>query len=147
MVTGTKAPVSLGSGDHLTREEFHRRYSARPDIRKAELVEGIVYVGGRVRSTEHGQPHASMVARLGWYVAYATGVRSGARATVFLDERNDVQPDALVWRREPSGPRLTDDGCIEGDPQLVVEVAASSVSYDLHEKEAYRRNGIREYVV
>ena len=30
----------------------------------------------------------------------------------------------------------------------MVEVAASSVSYDLHEKrEAYRRNGVREYIV
>lgn len=35
----------LESGDHLTRAEFHRRYGARPDIKKAELVEGVVYVG------------------------------------------------------------------------------------------------------
>jgi Uma2 family endonuclease len=44
--------------------------------------------------------------------------------------------------------RLTEDGYLSGAPQLVVEVAASSVSYDLHnKKEAYRRNGVREYVV
>lgn len=35
-----------------------------------------------------------------------------------------------------------------GPPDLVVEVANSSSSYDLHQKKnAYRRNGVREYVV
>ena len=69
-------------------------------------------------------------------------------ATVYLDDRSEVQPDAFIWRPEPGGPRLTEDGYVEGAPQLVVEVAASSVSYDLHDKmEAYRRNGVREYIV
>jgi Uma2 family endonuclease len=40
------------------------------------------------------------------------------------------------------------DGYLEGPPELVVEVAASSASYDLHDKlHAYRRNGVQEYVV
>ena len=69
-------------------------------------------------------------------------------ATVFLDDRSEVQPDAFIWRPEPGGPRVTDDDYVEGAPQLVVEVAASSASYDLHDKlEAYRRNGVREYIV
>ena len=72
----------------------------------------------------------------------------GDNGTVYLDEDVEVQPDAFLWRPEPGGPRLTDDEYIQGAPQLIVEVAASSVSYDLHnEKEAYRRNGVREYVV
>jgi Uma2 family endonuclease len=69
-------------------------------------------------------------------------------ATVFLEDRSEVQPDACVWWPEPGGPHLTDDGYVEGAPQFVFEVAASSASYDLHDKlEAYRRNGVREYVV
>jgi len=44
MSVHTKTTVSLESGDHLTHEEFHRRYLERPDIKKAELVEGVVYV-------------------------------------------------------------------------------------------------------
>ena len=69
-------------------------------------------------------------------------------ATVFLDDRSEVQPDAFIWRPEPGGPQPTEDDYVEGAPQLVVEVAASSVSYDLGEKlEAYRRNGVREYIV
>ena len=40
------------------------------------------------------------------------------------------------------------EGHLGGAPQLVVEIAASSVSYDLHDKkEAYRRNQVREYIV
>jgi Uma2 family endonuclease len=44
--------------------------------------------------------------------------------------------------------KIDEDGYIEGAPDLVAEVAASSASYDLHDKlNAYRRNGVREYVV
>ena len=47
----------LESGDHLSRVEFHRRYCERPDIKKAELVLGVLYVGGRV-PIAHGEAHA-----------------------------------------------------------------------------------------
>jgi len=68
--------------------------------------------------------------------------------TVILDDDNEVQPDAILWREEPGGPRATEDGYLEGAPQLVVEIPASSASYDLHDKmRAYRRNRVREYVV
>jgi Uma2 family endonuclease len=139
--------VSLESGDHLTREEFHCRYLARPDIKKAELVEGIVWVGGRVSARDHGEPNAAMAGWLGYYAAYTTGVRVALHATVILDDRNELQPDVLAWLPRLGEPRVNDDGYLEGAPQLVVEIATSSVSYDLHaKKEAYRRNGVREYV-
>ena len=148
MATRTEAPVSLESGDRLTREEFHRRYSARPDVKKAELVEGVVYVASPVRFDRHAEQHFLVITWLGTYVATTPGLRAGNNSTVFLDGGNEVQPDAFLWRPEPGGLRLTDDGYIEGAPQLVVEIAASSVSYDLHDKlEAYRRNGVLEYVV
>ena len=143
----TITPV-LESGDRLTRAEFHRRYLARPDIKKAELVEGVVYVASPVRFDVHGEPHARVV---GWLYAYrlrTPGVRIGDNATVRLDMDNEVQPDAFLWREEAGGPRLTDDHYIEGAPPFVVEIAASSASYELHDKlRAYRRNGVREYVV
>lgn len=140
--------VSLESGDHLSGEEFHRRYSARPDIKKAELVEGIVWVGGRVRAQEHAEPNAAMAGWLGFYAAYAPDVRVGLHATVILDDRNEVQPDVLAWLPRLAGIRLTYDGYLEGAPHLIVEIAATSASYDLHsKKEAYRRNGVCEYVV
>lgn len=140
--------VSLESGDRLTRAEFHDRYCARPDIKKAELVEGVVYVASPVRFRSHGQPHGRVINWLGTYQARHPGLELGDNATVIIDEDNEVQPDAFLWREEPGGPRLTEDDYIEGAPQLIVEVAASSASYDLHDKkEAYRRHGVREYIV
>ncbi|MBA2447299.1 MAG: Uma2 family endonuclease [Chloroflexi bacterium] len=147
MAMPTTTRPSLDSGDRLTREEFHRRYCARPDIKKAELVEGVVYVASPVRVT-HGRPHALVLAWLGFYQAKTPGVDFADNITVWPDAKNEVQPDACLWREEPGGPRVSQDGYLEGTPQLVVEVAASSASYDLHDKkEAYRRSGVREYVV
>lgn len=140
--------LSLESGDRLTRAEFHRVYCARKDIKKAELVEGVVYVPSPARLELHAEPHGHVVAWLGVYKSRTPGVRLGDNATVLLDDNNELQPDACLLREEPGGPRLTTDGFIERAPQLVVEVPARSVSYDLHDKkEAYRRNGVREYIV
>jgi Uma2 family endonuclease len=148
MATRTDTPVSLESGDHLTREEFHRRYCARPDIKKAELIEGVVYVASPVRLRHHGRPHGFVIGWLAAYVAQVPDVILADNTTVFLDDRAEVQPDAFLWRQEPGRAHLTEDDYVEGAPQFVVEVAASSASYDLHvKKDAYRRNGVGEYVV
>jgi len=45
----------LQSGDRLTRPEFERRYGADPHIKKAELIEGIVYVASPLRHEQHIQ--------------------------------------------------------------------------------------------
>lgn len=145
-VLTTRRP-SLESGDRLTRAEFHRRYLAWPKKGKAELVEGVVYVTSPV-SALHGGPHADVMLWLGTYRVKHPELRLHDNVTVYLDPENEVQPDACLWREEPGGPHLNDEGYIEGAPQLVVEIAVSSASYDLHDKlRAYRRNGVREYVV
>lgn len=139
---------TLESGDRLTRTEFHRRYCARPDIKKAELVEGVVYVASPVRFSKHANPHGVMATWLGTFaLRHPESAAVGDNATVELDPDNEVQPDVLLMR--PGGAaRENDAGYIEGAPELVVEVAASSASYDLHDKKnVYRRAGVREYVV
>jgi Uma2 family endonuclease len=148
MATRMDTPISLEPGDCMTREEFHRRYLARPDIKKAELIDGVVYMPSPVRGPQHGRPHGSIVTWLGSYVAFHPDVQLHDNTTVFLVGGHEVQPDAFLWRPGSSGPYFNDDGYLEGAPQLIVEVAASSVSYDLHQKkEAYRSNGVAEYVV
>ena len=69
--TTTKPPVAfqhglppLENGDRLTRDEFERRYEAMPHLKKAELIEGVVYVPSPVRYRHHGVPHALLMA--GW---------------------------------------------------------------------------------
>ena len=149
MTETLQRPVMLESGDRLTRAEFHRRYCARPDIKKAELVEGVVYVASPTRFTVHGRQHGLAAGWLFAYAAVTPGVEVGDNATVFLDGDNEVQPDVCLFRVAPVGSaRLTDDGYIEGAPELVMEVAASSASYDLHDKlRAYLRSGVQEYIV
>lgn len=138
----------LESGDRMTRFEFHRRYKAHPEIELAELVEGVVYVPSPLRATSHGKPHSLIMTWLGTYWRSHRDVDLLDNATVILDADNEVQPDACLRRVEGGTSRLDEDGYIVGPPELVVEVAASSVSIDLHDKmDAYRRTGVGEYVV
>ncbi|MBW4697048.1 MAG: Uma2 family endonuclease [Aphanocapsa lilacina HA4352-LM1] len=142
----TRGPI-LDSGDHLTRPEFERRYRRMPHLKKAELVEGVVFVPSPVRIDSHGRPHAHVVGWLTLYCAATPGVDIGDNATVRLDLDNEPQPDALL-RLENGTSSIGADGYVEGPPELVVEIAASSASYDLHEKlRAYQRNGVQEYLV
>jgi Uma2 family endonuclease len=139
----------LHPGDHLTRAEFERRYQARPDLKKAELIEGEVYMPSPV-SMDHARPHFNLIAWLGAYLASTPGVWGGDNGTLRLDLDNELQPDAfLVIMPECGGQaRLDDDGYISGAPELVAEVAVTSASIDLHRKlRVYRRHGVREYVV
>jgi Uma2 family endonuclease len=142
--------LPLESGDRLTRAEFERRYDAMPDIKKAELIEGVVYVPSPVRSASHAQPHGLIITWLGVYAAATPGVELNDNATVRLDLDNEPQPDALLRLNERLGgqSRLSPDDYIEGGPELIAEIAASSAAYDLHDKlRAYRRNQVQEYLV
>lgn len=150
MTTLEGVPVLLESGDRLTRAEFHRRYCARPEIKKAELVGGVVYVASPARARQHGTPVNLARFWLGSYAMLHPEIEVADDSTVFLGDDDEVQPDACLYRPVfgGEGARLTDAGYLEGAPELVVEVAASSASYDLHDKkEAYRRAGVPEYVV
>jgi Uma2 family endonuclease len=148
MAAPAKVRPRLESGDRMTRFEFHRRYEANPQVKKAELVEGVVYVPSPLSANRHGDPHALVMLWLGTYWRKHREVQPSDNATVLLDGDNEVQPDACLRRVEGGTSRLDERGFIEGPPELIVEIAASSVSIDLHDKmDAYRRNGVREYVV
>jgi Uma2 family endonuclease len=140
----------LESGDRLTRAEFERRYEAMPNQKKAELIEGVVYIASPVRVDHHGHPHAVLVGWLVTYQAATPGTEVGDNSTVRLDVDNEPQPDAFLRLLPERGgqSRTSEDGYVEGAPELIAEVAASSASIDLHGKmNAYRRNGVREYLV
>jgi Uma2 family endonuclease len=143
-------PPPLENGDRLTRDEFERRYAAMPQVKKAELIEGVVHMPSPVRLEQHGRPQAHLIGWLFQYVARTPHVDLGDNTTVRLDLDNEPQPDALLFIEPAHGGnmQINTNGYIEGAPELVAEVAASSVSIDLHDKfRAYRRNEVREYVV
>ncbi len=140
----------LEHGDRLTRSEFERRYDAMPNMKKAELIEGVVYIPSRARLGRTASPRFRMIGLLGVYAAYTPGIDGGAHSSVRLDLDNMPQPDAvLILDHEQGGQtRIGEDDYIEGAPELVAEVTLSGASYDLHAKlHVYRRSGVREYVV
>lgn len=84
------------------------------------------------------------------YSAATPVVDFADNTTLRLDPDNEPQPDAMLWIDPAAGGQahISEDDYLEGSPELIVEVAASSASYDLHVKrEVYRRNGVHEYVV
>jgi hypothetical protein len=139
----------LEAGDKLSRDEFERRYAAMPSSQRFELIEGIVYMSSPVYD-RHGSPHFDLVTFLGLFRAATPGLIGGDSTSVRLELDGEVQPDVSL-RIDPlrgGRTRLSEEGYIEGGPELAAEIAASSVSYDLHVKlHAYRRNGVREYIV
>ena len=90
----------LENGDRLNRYEFERRYDAMPNLRKAELIEGIVYMPAALRFKSHSQPHSRMSGWLVTYEAMTPGVAVGDVPTVRLDIDNEPQSD-LVLLIEP----------------------------------------------
>ncbi len=144
------AAPPLESGDRLTRREFERRYRELPRLKKAELIEGVVYMPSPVHYAGHAEPHGHII---GWLVTYCTAtpsVKLADNATVRLDIDNEVQPDALLRLEPAMGGRshISEDDYIEGPPELIVEIAGSSASIDLRDKlKVYQRNSVQEYIV
>src|SRR5258707_5815839 len=82
----------LENGDRLTRSEFERRYDAMPHLKKAELIEGVVFVGSPVRHDQHGKPDSDLNTWAGVYRAATPGTDGATNTTVRLDLANEVQP-------------------------------------------------------
>jgi Uma2 family endonuclease len=140
----------LENGDRLTRREFERRYEAMRRARKAELIEGTVYTPSPIHATTHAQPHSAVMGLLFNYAAATPGTIALDNPTLRLDEDNEPQPDAVLMIDPARGgrARINEDDYLEGPPELIVEIASSSVSYDLHQKfNVYRRAGVQEYLV
>jgi Putative restriction endonuclease len=140
----------LQNGDRLTRDEFERRYDAMPNLRKAELIDGVAYVPSPAGFELHGEPDVSLGGVLFLYRSMTPGVRAAGNASVRLDLGSMPQPDSLMFIAPECGgqAKVDADDYLSGGPELVAEVAASSVSYDLHDKlRVFERNSVREYVV
>ncbi len=150
----SKAPAAekippLENGDRLTRPEFERRYDAMPALTIAELIEGKAYLPSPVSVDQDG-PHFDLITWLGTYRVATPGGRGGDNGSLRLDLHNMPQPDAYLMILPTHGgqARIGAARYVEGAPELIAEVAASTVSYDPHDKlDAYRRNEVREYVV
>ncbi|HJT34300.1 MAG TPA: Uma2 family endonuclease [Pirellulales bacterium] len=138
----------LETGDRLDQPTFHRLYEEMPGNFKAELIQGTVIVPSPLRPN-HGKTHGLV---MGWLMAYhaaTPGTDMFDNTTALLPPDDEPQPDAmLIIKPDHGGQTRDEDGYLAGAPELIVEVASSSISYDLHAKyDTYRQEGVREYVV
>lgn len=139
----------LEAGDHLDQPTFHERYKAMPPAFRAELIGGVVIVPSPL-SPGHGFYHALVMGGLVNYWIATPGTRSGDNMTTILGETSEPQPDGALIIDPASGGQtgLSEDGYLAGAPELIVEVASSSASIDLHAKRRdYERAGVLEYIV
>jgi hypothetical protein len=140
----------LENGDRLTRDEFERRWDAMPEVKRAELIDGVVFMPSPVRYDQHGSPHWLFQGWTFLYGAQTPGVGGADNTSVRLDLDNMPQPDTLLRiLAECGGQSVVDaQGYLSGGPELAGEVTASKTSLDLHSKlHVYRRHSVREYVV
>jgi Uma2 family endonuclease len=140
----------LENGDRLARADLEFLCDLQ-QVENAELIHGVVRMNAAaLRFRQHGEPHSFI---LGWLIAYKAAspdVRVADNVSIRFDERNEPQPDAVMFLpvEQGGGCRIADDGYLEGVPELIVEVAASSVSFDAHEKkDLYESYGVREYIL
>jgi Uma2 family endonuclease len=138
--------ILLENGAVMGRGEFHRLFEDCEELERVELIEGVVYMPSPVKFEQHSQKSTLMILWLGAYQVLHPGeVAAADGASLLLDGQNEPIPDAMLFRLRPG---RFQDGYVVGAPELVVEVANSSLSRDLHpKKEAYRRNGVLEYLV
>jgi Uma2 family endonuclease len=135
----------LENGAVMGREEFHRLYSECEGYERVELIEGVVYLPSPTKLLGHADEQTLV---LDWLSAYArthAGVKHAAPSSVLLDDRNEPEPDAMLYRLRAD---RFEDGYLLGAPELIVEIANTSHSRDLHQKKhAYERNRVKEYIV
>ncbi|MBI2928295.1 MAG: Uma2 family endonuclease [Verrucomicrobia bacterium] len=140
---------TLIAGDHLDLAEFWRRSEAHPEIKKAELINGVVYMPPPVFD-DHSVPDNTASGWLAYCAARPPGTRAHNDRSTQLIGYSAVQPDVcLVLLPECGGKTFVNaERKLVGSPELIFEVAASSASYDLFEKkDAYHANQVQEYLV
>jgi Uma2 family endonuclease len=140
----------LEPGERLSRPEFHRRYEQMPDLRRAELIEGMVFLESPVRYRAHGKPQSDILHWLNTYALATPGTVALGSVTLILDEKNELEPDAILFRAPESGGRcrVNPEDYLEGAPELVVEISASTAARDYGRKlGVYRRHSVPEVLI
>jgi hypothetical protein len=144
---GVTDPLFFQSGDRMSVQEFLETWERMPDVRFAELIDGVVYMPSPV-SYEHGRLDTQMQVVLATY-AGRSGVCHAVSNATWLMLNSAPQPDiALTLLPEFGGQtRIDRSGLAVGVPELIVEAGRTSASYDLGPKRAlYERAGVPEYV-
>ncbi|HBE19295.1 MAG TPA: Uma2 family endonuclease [Cyanobacteria bacterium UBA11149] len=140
--------LPLENGARLTRDEFERRYNTMPKVKKAELIEGIVYITSPLKFGNYTKPHTYIMEWLGIYEAATLGVELSDNVTIRLDGDNELQPEAILRLEVGGKSSISEDDYVEGAPELIVEIIRRSNGRDWQSKrQVYCRNQVQEYLV
>ncbi|MBI4903168.1 MAG: Uma2 family endonuclease [Acidobacteria bacterium] len=140
-------PPILREGDRLNSMEFLYRWEAMPDLKHAELIDGVVFMASPI-----GMPHSTSQSDIGgWLWLYkdrTPGCQAGSEGTWIMGPRNVPQPDCMLRILPEYGGQSSQKGNYgEGAPELIIEVSGSSMSRDPGKKlELYQSVGVREYL-
>jgi len=147
MATVEKRVPPLVAGDYLTRDEFLRRWEAMPELKRAELIQGVVYMPSPL-GFEHGDTDHHVGTWIGVYEASTPGCRGSANATWIMGRKNVPQPDkSLRILPEYGGISHIEGLYIAGPAEFLAETCLSSTAYDLHQKlKVYEKKGVNEYL-
>jgi Uma2 family endonuclease len=147
MATVGEEVPELVQGDFLSRDEFLRRWEAMPDVKRAELIRGVVYMPSPL-SLEHGDVDNQVAGWLAVYAALTPGCRASNNATWLMGEDEAPQPDtSLRILPECGGQSRVEGRYAAGAPEFLAEVCISSTAFDLHQKlEVYEEAGVQEYL-
>jgi Uma2 family endonuclease len=140
-------PPLLRDGDRLTRDEFMRRWEQMPDLMRAELIDGIVYMPSPL-SDIHGDFQIRVSYWLVFYTAATPGCKARASGTWLMSEDSAPQPDlALRIGAEYGGQSRMEGEYPAGAPELAVEISHTTSTRDKGAKlRLYERSGVLEYV-
>jgi Uma2 family endonuclease len=146
MLSPVVRPPGLVTGERLTVDEFLRRWEELPDLKNAELIDGVVYLSSPV-SFDHGRLDFLVHIWLGHY-AQATPGCMGSTNSTWLMAGSAPQPDICLRILPSHGGQSGTKGPLgAGAPELVVEICVTSAGLDLGPKLAlYQRAGVREYL-
>jgi hypothetical protein len=146
MPTAEREVPLLQPGDFLSREEFFRRWEVMPHLKRAELIQGVVYMPSPL-SRAHAVMENNVAAWLGVYRARTAGCEAMSNATWLMVD-DSPQPDtSLRILPEHGGQSTTRGPFAAGAPEFLAEICLSSAAYDLHQKlDLYEGAGVREYL-
>ena len=140
--------LPLEHGQSLRADEFHQRYHAMPEVKKAELIEEIVHMPSPVDFVDHAEPHGDLFYWLKTYSIRTPGVRTGIEGTVRLGDSDEPQPDSVLFIDPRYGGQTRIGRYLSGAPELVAEISSSTLSVDRNAKlRVYQRYGVREYII
>ncbi len=146
MLSPVAQPPLLVTGERMRLKEFLRRWEELPELKNAELIDGVVYVPSPV-SLEHGSLDTMTHWWLAQYAHATPGCRAGNNST-WLMRGSAPQPDAFL-RILPShgGQSRNRRQYGAGAPELAVEICLTSTEVDFGPKlRLYQRAGVREYI-